>query len=217
MTSAVSVIAIEGKGPNALTVEAIAALSSALDEAEADPAVEAILLKGKPGGAFCVGLDNAVLADGEAAAADLLNAMGHLLLRLFTSHLRIVAQVEGHAVAAGAMLLLVSDLRIGTPGNYRVGFSEVGIGMPLPGLPLALARHRLTPTWLTRTTALADLLPPDDAQAAGFLDHVTDNVDAAALQGAERLAALPRTAYTQTAATLRAAAVQEMKLSLGVR
>lgn len=215
--SSVRTITIEGKGPNALTPDAVAALDVALTAAEQDPATQAVILRGKSGGPFCVGLDNAVLADGEAAAAGLLNAMGQLLLRLFTSHLRIVAQVEGHAVAAGAMLLLVSDLRIGSPGTYRIGFSEVGIGMPLPSLPLALARHRLNGQWLTRATALANLLPPADAVHAGFLDEVHDDVAQASMKAAETLAALPRDAYAQTAATLRAAAVQEMKLSLGVR
>ena len=215
--SSVRTITIDGKGPNALTPDAIAAMDAALTVAEQDPATEAIILKGKSGGAFCVGLDNAILADGEAAAAGLLNAMGQLLLHLFTSHLRVVAQVEGHAVAAGAMLLLVSDIRIGSPGDYRIGFSEVGIGMPLPGLPLALARHRLNGQWLTRATALATLLPPADALQAGFLDDIHGDVQQASMKAAEALAALPRDAYTQTAATLRAAAVEEMKLSLGVR
>lgn len=210
-------IEINGRGPNALTPDAIAALDAALTEAEQDAAVEAIILKGRPGGAFCVGLDNTILAEGEAAAAGLLTAMGQLLLRLFTSHLRIVAQVEGHAVAAGAMLLLVSDIRIGAPGDYRIGFSEVGIGMPLPGLPLALAQHRLSPQWVTRATALANLLPPHTAREAGFLDEVTEHVSQAAESAAGTLAALPRDAYMQTAATLRAAAVQDMKKSLGMR
>jgi len=215
--SKVEVITIDGKGPNALTSDAIAALDAAVTEAEQDTSVEAIILKGRAGGAFSVGLDNAILADGEAAAAGLLSAMGQLLMRLFTSHLRIVAQVEGHAVAAGAMLLLVSDFRVAAPGDYRIGFSEVGIGMPLPGLPLALAQHRLSPRWVTRATALANLLPPDRAMEAGFLDEVTEDVSQAAESAASTLAALPRDAYMQTAATLRAAAVQDMKKSLGVR
>mgnify|MGYP001793976175 CR=1 FL=1 len=217
--SSIRTITIEGKGPNALTLNAVNAINAALTLAEEDQSTEAIILRGKSTDAFSVGLDNAVLAEGEEAAAGLLTAMGKLLMRLFTSHLRIVAQVEGHAVAAGAMLLLVSDIRIGTEDDYRIGFSEVGIGMPLPGLPIALARHRLSPRWLTRTTAHAELLRPPQAQAAGFLDDLVDvsGIDAATAMAADKLAALPRDAYMQTAATLRAAAVEEMKTSLGAR
>ena len=64
--------------------------------------------------------------------------MGELLLAALTGTTRIVAVCEGHAVAAGAMLLLVADVRIGARGSYTIGFTEPRLGMPLPELPAVL-------------------------------------------------------------------------------
>lgn len=214
MTTDIEIVTVEGGKGNCVDADAIAALGEAFTRAAAAPETGAILLRGREGGPFCAGLDNAVLARGEAAAADMLSAMGRLLLTIFESPVPVVAQVEGHAVAAGAMLLLVSDIRIGAPGAYRIGFSEVGIGMPLPGLPIALARHRLDPRWLTRTTALGELLGPDDACAAGFLDRLADAPQAAAIEAATALAAIDRAAYAETVRTLRKPVIAEMKAAM---
>ena len=42
---------------------------------------------------------------------------------------------NGHALAAGAILLMCSDLRIGSRGDYRIGLPEVTIGMCSSSLP----------------------------------------------------------------------------------
>jgi enoyl-CoA hydratase len=76
---------------------------------------------------------------GERNRESLLAAMGELLHEVLRGPTRVVALCEGHAVAAGAMLLLVSDHRIGTPGDYQIGFTEPRLGMPLPELPALLA------------------------------------------------------------------------------
>ncbi len=217
MADGVVTLDIDGKGPNALTPEVVERLAVRFAEAEASADVHAVILRGKANGPFCVGLDNATLAAGEAAAAGLLTGMGKLLVAMFRSRLRIVAQVEGHAVAAGAMLLLVSDLRIGAPGDYRIGFSEVAIGMPLPGLPLALASHRLDARLVTRATALAELMDPDAAQRAGFLDEITEDAGTVAEAAAQRLAAIDDEAYHATALDLRADTITRMERAIAAR
>lgn len=157
-------------GPrNVLGIEAVRELRASLASDE-PPAV--IVLRGRRDG-FSVGLDNAVLAAEPRQREELLAEMGCLLLDMLQCATRFVAVCEGHAVAAGAMLLLVSDVRIGVPGTYKVGFTEPGLGMPLPGLPALLARERLDRRMLHRLAVLGEIVPPDVAAECGFFDELT--------------------------------------------
>ncbi len=181
-------------GPrNVLTLEAVEALGAAL---EADAEAPVAILSGRADG-FCAGLDNRTLAAGAAERESLLAAMGELLHRVLSGPTRIVAACEGHAVAAGAMLLLISDVRLGVAGRYKLGFTEPSLGMPLPELPALLAHMRLDRRRLHELTALGRVIGPEEAVAAGFFDAL---VPAEALrdlaeQRAAALATLTDAAY----------------------
>ena len=222
-----AVVCVESHGPvrwirlddgkaNALDPSGVRELRAALDEAEADAEVRVLAILGRPE-RFCVGLDNGTLQAGGAAANELLACMGELLHGLYASPLLVVAGCTGHAVAAGAMLLLVSDWRVGVRGDYRVGFSEVGIGMPLPELPILLARDRLSPRYWNRATVTGELFGPDLAVDAGFLDRLVAPSELEAQLGseAERLAALRPEAVAPTASALRGASLARMPGAAG--
>ena len=156
-------------GPrNVLGPEAVSALAEAL---QPDPQRPVVVLRGRSDG-FCAGLDSKRLTGSRAEAEALLARMGRLLVDAFTQDVRIVAVCEGHAVAAGAMLLLVADRRLAAPGDYRIGFSEPRIGLPLPELPARLARERLDRRRLHEAAVLGHLFDPTEAAQAGFVDAV---------------------------------------------
>ncbi len=178
---------------NVLTLEAVEALAEALAP---DPEAPVVILSGRRDG-FSAGLDNATLAGSAAERERLLGTMGKLLVSTLCGPTRIVAACEGHAVAAGAMLLLVSDARLGVPGSYKIGFTEPGLGMPLPELPALLARMRLDRRRLHELAALGRIVGPEEAAACGFLDELTapESLEEAALERAQALAGLSETAY----------------------
>ncbi len=64
-----------------------------------------------------------------------------------------VAACTGHAVAAGALMVLACDLRIGVDGPVKIGLNEVAIALTLP--PWALALDRLSRRHLQTSVALA--------------------------------------------------------------
>ena len=176
-------------GPrNLLDVAAVRALREAVAFDAGHPVV---VLEGREDG-FCAGLDTRVLAQGELERETLLAEMGELLLDCAKGPTRIVAACRGHAVAAGAMLLLVSDLRIGAPGRYKVGFTEPGIGMPLPELPALLARERLDRRRLHALTALGETVGAEEARAVGFFDELVpaESLSSRARERAASLASL---------------------------
>ncbi len=146
---------------------------------------------------FSGGFDLAVMRSGPVEAGKLVTDGGALITRLFGSEVPVVIACTGHAVAAGALLLLGADVRIGARGAFRIGLIETEIGMVLPRWAAELARERLSRRHLQRATVGAEMYDPDGAADAGYLDAVVDPdaLAGAALEAAQRWAALPRAAY----------------------
>jgi len=194
---------------NVLTLDGVAALESALAPDEEAPVV---VLSGRSDG-FCAGLDNATLAGDAVEREELLARMGVVLLAALEGPTRIVAACAGHAVAAGAMLLLVSDVRIGARGSYKIGFTEPRLGMPLPELPALLARQRLDRRRLHELTVLGRTVDPEAALATGFLDRLTtpEELEAVAVESAREIASLGDAAYRGTIASVWGATMHRMR------
>jgi enoyl-CoA hydratase len=194
---------------NALTLDAVDALRDAISP---DSEAPVVVLSGRQDG-FCCGLDNATLARGAAEREELLARMGELLLSAIEGPTRIVAVCEGHAVAAGAMLLLVADVRIGVSGAYKVGFTEPRLGMPLPELPALLARERLDRRRLHELTVLGRTPGPEGAVEAGFLDRLeaSEDLHTAALESAREIATLSDVAYRGTVTSVWGPAIQRIR------
>jgi enoyl-CoA hydratase len=183
---------------NALSPDVIAQLDAVLTRAEdaGEEQVGALLITGSPG-MLSGGFDLKVMRSGAGAAGRLVTDGGALITRLFGSEVPVVIACSGHAVAAGALLLLGADERVGARGAFRIGLIETEIGMVLPRWAAELARERLSPRQLQIATVGAKMYDPDGAAVAGFLDAVVDadRLDETALDAATRWAKLPRGAY----------------------
>ena len=183
---------------NALSPDVIAQLEAALSRAEdaGEAEVGALLITGSPG-MLSGGFDLAVMRSSAAAAGKLVTDGGALITRMLGSEIPVVIACSGHAVAAGALLLLGADERIGASGTFRIGLIETELGMVLPGWAAELARERLSPRHLQLATVGARMYGPEGAAAAGFLDEVVapDALAATSAEVAQRWAKLPRSAY----------------------
>jgi len=166
----VAVIEFDDGKANALDHDAIEAILGAFDEVED---AGAVVLAGRPE-RFSAGFDLKVMAAGPDAARGLLRRGVDLFLRMYLYPRPVVAACTGHALAAGAILLMCSDLRIGSRGDYRIGLPEVTIGMSLPIFATELARDRISKRHYTRATALGAIYGPEGACDAGFLDEVVE-------------------------------------------
>jgi len=187
----------DGKA-NALSPDVIATLGDALTKAEeAGPvAVGALLISGRPG-MLSGGFDLKVMQSNPAAAGTLVTDGGELFSRMFGSPVPIVVACTGHAIAAGALMLLAADARLGARGEFRIGLIETALGMVLPRWAVELAQERLSKRHFQNATVGARIYDPDGAADAGFLDTVVSPEDheKAAIEEALRWAALPRPAY----------------------
>jgi len=155
---------------NAMSPAMLQAIGDAFDRAEGDGAV--VMLIGRDG-IFSAGFDLKTLMKGSPSDALAMVKQGaELALRVLTFPLPVVAACTGHAYPMGAFLLLASDVRFGADGPYRIGLNEVAIKISVPAFGVELARQRLLPAYLNRTTLTGEMFAPSEAATAGFLDHV---------------------------------------------
>lgn len=182
---------------NVLNSTSLAALEHALDQVKSE---KAVVLSGRPG-MFSGGLDLKTLPQlpSEEFKATL-RQFGQLCKKLLTYPRPVVCAITGHAIAGGTVILLCCDHRIGEAGDFKIGLSEVPIGMPLPTFVYRLAEHSVSKRHITEATLHGRLYPPDEAERIGYLQSVTEPGEAVhrAHQVAANLAALPNPAYIVT-------------------
>jgi enoyl-CoA hydratase len=204
---AVAVISIDDGKANALSPDVLGALAEALDKAEVDEAT-AVLLQGRPG-RFSAGFDLSIMTSGVEPMRALVTQGAELLLRVFTYPVPVVAACTGHALAAGALLLLVSDVRVGAEGEFKIGLNEVAIGMGLPIFAVEFARYRMPPSAFD-SALLGEVFDPAGAVQAGYLDRTSSDVLADAQATAQRLSGLRKGAVSHSKRHARDALAQRI-------
>jgi 2-(1,2-epoxy-1,2-dihydrophenyl)acetyl-CoA isomerase len=197
-------------------------LWAALDRAEANPAVRALVITGA-GRGFCAGADLAEF-DFEPGP-DLVKradpgpvidqAFNPTVRRLQSLRMPTIAAVNGVAAGAGASLAMTCDIAIAAPGaSFIQAFSKIGL-IPDAGGSWFLVER----LGLARAMALAmtgDKLPAAQAKEWGMIWDVQDDPLEAALAMASKLAAMPTKALLATRALLREAGTRTLNQQLDV-
>jgi enoyl-CoA hydratase len=202
----------DGKA-NAFSLEVINDLRGLLREAEADDETRSLVIAGREG-RFSGGFDLSAMRAGDVdAVVELVAAGGALVADLYASPLTVVAAATGHAVAAGALVLLGCDHRVGVDGPVKIGLNEVAIGMVLPPWALIIGRDRLSKRYFHSSTTNARLFDGRTAVDAGFLDEVVaaESVVERAIEKATELSALVPAAYARTVEVVRGPVIAEMR------
>lgn len=210
----IAVIRFDDGKANALGHDAMAALETALDDVEHD--ARAVILLGRPG-KFSAGFDLTVMREGPAAAQEMVRRGALLCMRLYGYPRPVIAGSDGHALAAGALVLLSCDVRIGSDTPGRIGLPETTIGMPLPVFATELARDRLSKRHFTAATLLGTTYGPDQAVDVGFLDRVEpgERLEPAAREVAAHLAeSLSPSGFAMTRTNVRQATIDHVLATL---
>lgn len=198
---------------NAFSIPMLEALHAAFDQAEHDQAV--VVLRGRDN-YFSAGFDINVFAEGSERVLEMLRLGATLAERVLSFGTPVVTACTGHAIAAGAFLPLVADMRIGTEGQFQIGLNEVKIGLTVPWFVIEIARQRLHPALFDRAVVNATMFRPEDAVTAGFLDRVVSacELGAASLQAARELATLDPTAHAATKLRARGSALKALRSAI---
>ncbi len=197
-------------------------LWQALDRAEADPAIRALVLTGA-GRGFCAGLDLSELdftpgddllerANPGPVIEDFFNPTTR---RLQALRMPVVGAINGVAAGAGASLAMACDIVIAAPqASFVQAFSKIGLIPDAGGSWLLVER-----LGLARAMALAmtgDKLTAEQALAWGLIWQLADEPVAAARALAERLAAMPTRALVATRHLLLGAGTRSLDAHLDV-
>lgn len=175
---------------NALTPEIVAGISAALDRAENDPKIQAVVLTGT-GRAFCAGADlkfvRAMSSDNdETAVAQFLRSVLAMMARLETFPRPVIAAVNGLALAGGLELVLCCDLVIAAR-SAKLGDAHANFGLlPGGGSSVRLPR-KVGPTRAKYLLFTGEFVPAADLVACGLVNDVVDDGDL--IGAAERLVA----------------------------
>jgi enoyl-CoA hydratase len=197
----------DGKA-NALTFATIAELRSAVS-ASVDENCP-LIVAGRDG-YFSAGFDLEVMRSGDRDLVSSLAGQGFLLFReMLAAPVPVLAACTGHALAAGALLLLAADYRIGQPGTYQLGLNETRIGIALPQPAVAMARFRLSTNHLAAATLFATVVTPDLACDFGYLDRIDADPSAAAVASVTPIASVGLRAFAKTKQRMNADIVDQL-------
>ena len=206
----VALVTIDRPPANAMDLELLEDGRHVLEElAASGPA--AVVLTGREG-FFSAGVDLKLAPTlGAAEQRAMVEGINRLFAGWYSFERPVVAAVNGHAIAGGLILALCADHRVGG-GEGKLGLTELKAGIPYPLAAMAVVRAELSPSAARHLVLHAELVGPPEARELGALDEVVapDQVLPRALETAERLAALPPSAYGRIKHQLRGDTIEAL-------
>lgn len=177
---------------NAMTIKMVKEMRHALEQAEADPAVNVVVIRGA-GRAFCAGHD--LVEDASDEWENIYHYRQHYFQQFddFTTPWRItkpvIASVRSIAIGKGFELALFCDVTI-VSDDVRLGYKEVRYG---------ISAHCMFLPWLTNMKMAKDLLltgrevTAAEAREIGLVTDVVplDKLEEATLNKARLMARMP--------------------------
>lgn len=159
------------KAMNSLNEEVLLELERAVEEAEADPEVNLMIITGE-GRAFVAGADIASMSQMDEEGGKRLGRIGARVFRkIETSDKPSIAAINGFALGGGCELAMACDMRIASE-KAKFGQPEVGLGIT-PGfsgtqrLPRLIGRAKATELILT-----GDIINAQEMKELGLLNKV---------------------------------------------
>lgn len=190
---------------NALSPELLVALKEAVEIAPKE-GVRALVLSGSPG-MFCAGLDVPLLLTlDRPAIARAWHDLYSVMRVLACSPVPIAAAINGHGPAGGTVLARFCDWRVMAEGDWKMGFNEVQVGIPLPPVVLSAMKRQVGARQAERLGAGGLVISGPEAARLGLVDELVslDRVAGCAIEWCHSMLALPPQAMTLTRTKARA-------------
>lgn len=165
------VITIQTNDQNSLTKATMIELGSILKEIAKDDTYKGAILTSDNPKFFSNGLDAETLLN--TPPDEIVQAVGGICL-LFGDMLRfdkpIVAEVTGHAMGGGAVMTMACDYKYMLETGCRISFTEIGFGLPLPGMFIYKIQQSVNPTKVNEICMEAAAYKGKEAKEVGMID-----------------------------------------------
>lgn len=203
----VAVVHMNRPPVNDLNIEFMDELSAVHKELDADSNTWVVVLASKSEKFFCNGLEPGFVLERTV------DERGEVFMRLMDMCRNVyefskpeIAVIRGHAMAGGAVLGMLADLRFMGDGKYRYSFSEVRVGLTIPGIILSLVESVIGRRSLTEVCMLGEAYHPSEALAVGLVDRVVPHDTALdqAVQYARALTEYPQASLRSAKRAVRA-------------
>jgi enoyl-CoA hydratase len=209
----VAVLHMDHGKANALDVELIGAIGDALRDIERAGSHSAVVLTGT-GSIFSAGVDLfRFLEGGESYLEQFFDAMVRSFRALFAFPHPLVAAVNGHAIAGGAVMAAAADYRIMSTGKGKIGVPELRVGIPFPVAAIEILRFAASTQHLQELVYLGRTYAVEEAHKVGLIDEISEPADLLdrALDVAQSLGSMPPARFGITKRQLRAPALDRME------
>ena len=153
---------------NALTIELLTEMTTAMENAAADPGQRLLILRGA-GKAFCAGLDlqETTVTEKAHRSAEM---VAKTLLAISQTRLITIAQIHGAAVAGGAGLMSACDFVVAAEGT-KIGYPETKRGL-VAGLVMTFLRRQLRERDIRELLFTGELISAERAREIGLVNRV---------------------------------------------
>jgi enoyl-CoA hydratase/carnithine racemase len=164
---------------NAMSHVVLAAMQQAIDTAQTNRGILAIVITGAGSKAFCAGAD---LQSANAFTTDYSDPTGHLaqvLRSAKVSHIPLISRVNGACMAGGMGLMAMCDMAVSTP-QAVFGLPEVKVGV-FPAQVLAVLQHMIPKRKLAEMCLTGEPITASQALDIGLINHISDDAGLASL------------------------------------
>jgi len=207
----ICVVRMQRPPANALALDLLAEGAELMERLRDDPPA-AVVLTGS-GKFFSGGVDLKVAPKlTEPEQREMVAGINRLFIDWYGFPRPVVAAVNGHAVAGGAILAICADRRVGAE-EATYGLTELRVGVPYPAAAIGCVRAELSPAAARRLVLEAELVDAEAALGYGLVDELlpAGEVLDRSLEIARELAALPTRAYEIVKEQLRGPELEAMR------